>query len=120
MPLLVPRFRYHTADTDEDFKLGLSELLRVIELYNTRAGSTRTGAYNEGDGSIDGFAIDPREASAEVTLSRYHDADTDGDAKLSLGELLRVIELYNVRNGSIRSGQYCIQLGTTDGFNPDA
>ena len=35
----------HSADYDEDFAINLSELLRVIELYNTRFGTSRTGRY---------------------------------------------------------------------------
>ncbi|GAB5561935.1 MAG: hypothetical protein SynsKO_35820 [Synoicihabitans sp.] len=119
-PLMVPRFRHHSADTDSDFKFSLAELLRVIELYNTRSGSTRTGAYSLSESGVDGFATDPREPSEPITLARYHDADTDGDAKFSLGELLRVIELYNTRFGSTRTGQYKLRVGSIDGFDPDA
>jgi hypothetical protein len=32
------------------------ELLRVIDLYNTRAGTTRTGAYHPATGTVDGCA----------------------------------------------------------------
>jgi len=36
-------FTQHTADVDGSGTLNLSELLRVIELYHTRLGSSRTG-----------------------------------------------------------------------------
>jgi hypothetical protein len=35
------------------------ELTRVIELYNYRSGSTRTGAYHLEVGTEDGFALGP-------------------------------------------------------------
>jgi len=53
-----------------------------------------------------------------VTLTRYHSADTDKDGKLSLVELTRVIELYNTRAGTTRTGQYHVQAGTEDGYAP--
>ena len=56
--------------------------------------------------------------SASVTLTRYHSADSDRDGKLSLFELTRVIELYNYRSGTTRTGQYHVQAGTEDGFAP--
>mgnify|MGYP003675083603 CR=1 FL=1 len=54
--LTVLPARLHSADTDQDYRIGLSELLRVIELYNTRSGTTRTGAYEPAAGTPDGFA----------------------------------------------------------------
>jgi len=109
----------HSADTNGDFKRGLSELLRVIEFSNTRAGSIRTGAYLAVTGTIDDVLSDLRAASASITLSRYHSADSDRDAKLSLSELLRVIERYNLRGGSVRTGKSIKGLGTINGFSGD-
>jgi len=119
-PLIVRDFTgRHSADTSGDFRIGLLELTRVIELYNTRNGTTRTGCYSLEGGSEDGFAPDPTRASATiVTLPVYHSADSSRDGKLSLLELTRVIELYNYRNGTTRTGQYHAQLGTEDGFAP--
>jgi len=50
----------------------------------------------------------------------YHSADTNHDGKLSLLELTRVIELYNYRVGTSRTGQYHVQTSppTEDGFAP--
>jgi hypothetical protein len=115
--LLWPR--HHTADSNHDSALGLLELTRVIELYNTRNGTARTGCYTVGSGTEDGFAPDPtRTAAAKVTLSAYHSADENRDGKLSLLELTRVIELYNYRAGTLRTGQYHIQPGTEDNYSP--
>lgn len=113
-PLSIPFSTFHSADVNGDFKLSLSELLRVIEIYNTRFGTTRTGRYQVQDGSVDGFATNPN--SESTSLSRFHSADSNHDAQIGLSELLRVIELYNVREGSMRTGQYRVQLGTSDGF----
>ena len=132
-PLLVPKVAFHSADTvgatagtPPDSRLNLAELLRVIELYNTRNGTVRTGGYRVQDGTEDGFASDATRTSTDtITLTRYHSADTVGastgtprDGRLNLAELLRVIELYNYRAGTVRTGQYRVQSGTEDGFAP--
>ena len=44
--------------------IGLLELTRVIELYNTRNGTTRTGCYKVDATGEDGFAPDPARANA--------------------------------------------------------
>ncbi len=110
----------HSADTDQNFRINLFELTRVIELYNTRHVTTRTGAYAVATAaSEDGFNPDAtRPGSAVVSLTRLHSADSDRDGKLSLFELTRVIELYNVRSGTVRTGQYRVSAGTEDGFAP--
>jgi alpha-tubulin suppressor-like RCC1 family protein len=104
----------HSADTNRDRRISLLELTRVIELYNTRSGSVRTGQYTELAGSEDGFTA----GSAGTLLTRYHTADSNNDGRISLLELTRVIELYNYRQGTVRTGQYRPQSGTEDGFAP--
>jgi len=47
-----------------------------------------------------------------------HSADSNRDGKISLVELTRVIELYNYRSGTSRTGQYKTQPGSEDGFGP--
>jgi hypothetical protein len=107
----------HSADVNGDLRIGLVELTRVIELYNTRLNTVRTGRYKVQTGTEDGFAQDPA-ATANQTLTRYHSADSNRDGQISLGELTRVIELYNTRAGTARTGQYHVQAGTEDGFAP--
>ncbi len=119
--LLVPLVALHSADTNQDFAFNLFELTRVIELYNTILGTTRTGCYSVATtaGSEDGFVGDTvRAGSVVVTLSRYHSADANKDGKFSLTELTRVIELFNTRAGTARTGTYHVQAGTEDGFAP--
>ncbi|WP_221032723.1 hypothetical protein [Actomonas aquatica] len=107
------RFR-HSADIDGNWDISLSELLRVIELYNTRSGTTRTGRYRVNPSSIDDF--DPDESMTATLPGFFHNADYDQDGSVSLGELLRVIELYNTRSGTTRTGAYRFSSGTADGF----
>lgn len=119
-PLSLSPITTHSGDTDQNFRFSLLELTRVIELYNTRNGTTRTGCYAVATiATEDGFAPDSaRASSAVVTLARYHSADSNRDGKISLLELTRVIELYNYRSGTTRTGQYKVQPGTEDGFAP--
>jgi hypothetical protein len=58
----APLAAYHTADADRDGRFSLFELTRVIELYNTLSGTTRTGAYHAAatpTATEDGFAPGP-------------------------------------------------------------
>ena len=104
-PLVLKPVVHHTADTTKDFRINLSELTRVIELYNTRLGTIRTGRYKVQAGTEDGFTLDATATSNQV-LSAYHAADSDRNGALNLSELTRVIELYNTRSGTVRTGQY--------------
>jgi hypothetical protein len=119
-PLNVIQVTTHTGDVDRNFRISLLELTRVIELYNTRNGGSRTGCYKVDPTGEDGFNPEPtRSASAVVTLAAYHAADTNPDGKIGLLELTRVIELYNYRPlGGGRTGQYHAEPGTEDGFAP--
>lgn len=119
-PLVVPHIAYHDADTSRDFRIGLLELTRVIELFNTRNSSVRTGAYSVAlTPSEDGYTSDAsRTPTTLISLTRYHTADTDRNGRISLLELTRVIELYNYRTGTTRTGIYKAQTGSEDGFAP--
>ena len=114
-PLVVPlRREFHAADANENRRIDLSELLAVIELYNARRASVRTGRYTTGD---DGTF---RPAPDETRLpKRLHTADLNHNGQISLSELLRMIELYNTRLGTVRTGAYRSDLDAEDGFRPD-
>jgi hypothetical protein len=107
----------HSADIDGDFRISLGELLRVLDLYNTRQGSLRTGAYRSDATSEDGFTADPTRLGVGARAF-YHSADTNRDGRLSLNEITRVIELFNARGGSLRTGAYRTRSGTEDEFAP--
>jgi hypothetical protein len=51
-------------------------------------------------------------------LTLYHAADKNADGRISLVELTRVIEFYNTRSGTTRTGAYHVQAGSEDGFEP--
>ena len=118
VPAVVTVLVKHSADFSGDYKIDLNELTRVIQLYNTRNGTVRTGRYLvQATGTEDGFNVDLTTPNiATVSLARYHSADSDKDGKITLVELTRVIELYNTRAGTTRTGAYRTQLGTEDGF----
>jgi len=58
-PLVIRSASLHSADSNRDDRISLTELTRVIELYNYRSGTTRTGQYKPQTGTEDGFAPGP-------------------------------------------------------------
>jgi hypothetical protein len=110
---------YHSADEAKVGSINLSDLTRVIELYNTRFGNIRTGCYLTNVSSEDGFDPDlSRPNAAPFALPYFHSADEGDVGNLDLSDLTRVIEIYNYRSGSVRTGQYSAAAGTEDGFQP--
>lgn len=116
-PLVLRRRATHSADVNSDGRIGLSEIVRVIQLYNTRQITVRTGAYRVDAAGEDGFNPDPARTGT-ATLTAYHHADTNRDGLISLSELSRVIHLYSYREGTTLTGVYHPQAGTEDGFAP--
>jgi hypothetical protein len=109
-PDVIIEARFHSADTNHDWRLSLLELTRVIELYNTRSGTERTGEYHSEAGTEDGFASRPG------IIVGHHSADSNQDGRIDLSELTRVIELYNTRTETTRTGEYHRNSDTDDGF----
>ena len=58
-PLVVNQALWHSADTNQDWKFNLSELLRVVQLFNYRSGTVRTGEYHLDAAGEDGFNPGP-------------------------------------------------------------
>jgi hypothetical protein len=95
---------FHRGDTDEDGKMGLGELLRLIQFYNA-------GEYGCDSGNVeDGYTTGAGTGEFGVGDCVTHDIDFDGvDGVLSLSELLRAIQFFNldvvlVRNGTTEDG----------------
>ncbi len=107
---ILPEF--HSADTDRDRRIGLLELTRIIQFYNYRVGTVRTGEYHTLDGTEDGFTL------GGGSIATHHTADANRDGRIDIVELTRVIELFNHRNGTARTGEYHAVVGTEDGFTP--
>jgi hypothetical protein len=111
----------HSADVSPaDGALNLAELTRVIELYNTHTGTVRTGRCVVSSGSVDGYAPDSAVTAAPIPTTP-HTADLNRDGRLSLPELTRVIELFNTRAGTARTGAYHVAAtptSTEDGYAP--
>lgn len=77
---------FHTADQDTDGRISLTELLRVIQLFNS-------GEFHCDPSGEDGYAPGP----GDRTCAR-HDSDyLDPAWKVGLVELLRLIQFFNVR-----------------------
>jgi V8-like Glu-specific endopeptidase len=90
----------HTADTSPDFRINLTELLRVIQFYNSN------GFHCEA-GTEDGFAPD-----GGATGCVRHNSDYIAPAfGITLSELLRLIQFYN-------STGYTRDVYTEDSFAP--
>lgn len=92
----------HTADLNGDHVVNLSELLRVIQFYNS------TG-YGCEAGTEDGFAPNDADQNCPPHASDYNPQNW----AISLSELLRVIQFYN-------TGAYHACVEGEDGFCPGA
>lgn len=94
----------------------------MIERFDARIGTVRIGRCAVATTATeDGFASDPVTAPSDtVPLPRYHSADTartaTRDGKIDLIELTCVIELYNTRVGTVRTGAYRAATDTEDGY----
>lgn len=89
----------HTADQNADNRISLSELLRVIQFYNV-------GALHCEAGTEDGFAPGP---PGDTTCAPHASDYNLQDWTITLSELLRLIQIYNV-------GAYYPCTGTEDNF----
>lgn len=94
----------HSADQNGDNKIDLSELLRVIQFYNSAGYYCANPPASTEDGYIPGLGIN--------LTCRPHACDYNPqDWRISLSELLRIIQFYN-------SGGYHACSGSEDGYCP--
>lgn len=93
-----------SADTDNDFAISMPELLRLIQLYNT-------GGYCCDATTEDGFA--PGEGNHDCTAHTSDFYPSGPDWRISMIELLRLIQFYNFGGYS-----RCAGAGTEDGYCP--
>jgi glucose/arabinose dehydrogenase len=89
----------HSADQDGSFSFSLSELLRIIQFFSA-------GALHCAEGTEDGYAPGPGD---QISCAPHQTDYNPANWRLSLSELLRAIQLYNV-------GRYSPCLGGEDGF----
>jgi hypothetical protein len=99
-PLEVLDVVFHSADTSADWEISLSELLRVIQFFNS-------GGFHCESGTEDGYG-----PGAGDQTCTPHDADYNiEDWNITLSELLRLIQMFNAR-------VYGLDPETEDGFIP--
>nr|HPO16134.1 hypothetical protein [Candidatus Hydrogenedentota bacterium] len=92
----------HSADQDGNGQISLSELLRVIQFFNS-------DGYHCEAGTEDGYAPGQGDTSCMPHASDYNAQDW----YINLSELLRLIQFFN--SGGYH---YCPDEGTEDGFCP--
>ncbi|MGC8738594.1 MAG: hypothetical protein ACP5UA_08110 [Candidatus Hydrogenedens sp.] len=93
---------YHSADTNKDWSISLSEVLRVVQLYNARE-------YHCESGTEDGYAPFEGNKNCSSHKSDYNPQDW----KIRLNELLRIIQFFNFPGGS-----YHLDVNGEDNYNP--
>lgn len=106
-PIPTPLSAFHSADINRDGIISAGEYNRVLELYNYRSGTVRTGEYHTDASVYGGYAPGPG------TITTYHTADSDQNGRISLLELTRMIEYLNADDGA-----YHVSPGSEDGFEP--
>jgi hypothetical protein len=90
----------HSADTSENGRISLSELLRVIQFYNSHS-------YCCDASSEDGYGVGDGDRTCAA-----HDSDYMApDWSISLSELLRLIQFFNI-------GRYRVDAASEDGYKP--
>jgi hypothetical protein len=72
----------------------------------------RTGEYRTLADTEDGFTL------GAGAITTHHSADSNRDGRIDIVELTRMIELFNHRSGTARTGEYHAVAGTEDGFMP--
>lgn len=99
--VLTGEARRHAADINGDRIITVSELLRVVQFFNT-------SMFHCQSGTEDGYAV-----GAGAQDCRFHDSDfvIPRNWSISIAELLRLIQLFN-------SKAYHVSPDSEDGFAP--
>jgi hypothetical protein len=97
---------FHSADTDQDGSIALSELLRVIQLHNLNGYHCVGSDWPTEDGYMPGLEGDH--------LCPEHNSDYNpADWRINLSEMLRAVQFF-----ATLSYHACPQDNTEDGFCP--
>ena len=99
-----PETGQQSADSNGDWSISLSELLRLIQFYNV-------GSFSCLDTTEDGYTPGPGDTTCLPHSTDYQPQNWS----LSLSELLRAIQFYNTPGGAYRAAE-----GTEDGYAPGA
>jgi V8-like Glu-specific endopeptidase len=94
-----------SADTNGDFLIALEELLRLIQLFNAGQYACAENAGASEDGYL------PRAQQGGDPACLLHSIDGDGNNQITLSELLRGIQFYNLGGYT-----YCQEQSPEDGF----
>jgi len=104
--MMAPTPLAHSVDQNGDWQVDLSELLRLIQLYNAPG----YGCAVPADSTEDGYAPGP---GVDFGCAPHGSDYAPQDWNIELGELLRAIQFYNL-------GGYGVCEGTEDGYCPGA
>ncbi len=94
----------HAADQDADGDAGLDELLRVIQFFNAGQYVCAENAGASEDGYLPAEAESGRDLGCLVHSSDYE--PEGGDGVISLSELLRLIQIYNIGSYAWCPGEF--------------
>jgi hypothetical protein len=95
----------HSADPDQDFRVNLTELLRVIQFYNMRGFCCAASPEATEDGYLPG-------PGANHSCGAHSSDYLPQDWSINLSELLRLIQFFNI------GGYHTAEEPTEDGFAP--
>ncbi len=99
-----PACERHSGDQDGDWEVSLSELLRIIQFFNS-------AGFHCQSGTEDGYAPGPGDQSCEFHDSDYDAQNSSQDWFVNLWELQRFIQFF------LDEG-YHVESGTEDSFAP--
>jgi hypothetical protein len=99
---------FHSADQDKNYGIELTELMRIIQLFN----SGEFHCAGDPPSTEDGYALGPG-ANYDCCPHDSDNAPAGPDWTIQLMELLRIIQLFNARGY-----HYCPDRATEDGYCP--